>query len=97
MQALGLRQRDLWLLTSLETGLMGLVSGILAIPTGAILALVLIYVINLRSFGWTIEMVLDPIIFLGAVITAVAAALIAGIYPAIRLIRQPIAENLNEE
>lgn len=97
MQALGLRQRDLWLLTSLETGLMGLVSGILAIPTGAILALVLIYVINLRSFGWTIEMVLDPIIFLGAVITAVAAALIAGIYPAIRLIRQPIAENLSEE
>ena len=97
MQALGLRERELWLLTSLETGLMGTVSGILAMPTGAILAVVLIYVINLRSFGWTIEMRLDPILFLGALVTAIVAALIAGIYPAIRLINQPVAENLSAE
>lgn len=97
MQALGLRARGLWLLTSLETGLMGFVSGILAIPTGVILAVVLIFVINLRSFGWTIEMTLDPWIFLGAVLTAITAALIAGVYPALRLIHQPIAENLSAE
>lgn len=97
MQALGLRERELWLLTSLETGLMGTVSGILAMPTGAILAVVLIYVINLRSFGWTIEMRLDPILFLGSLVTAIVAALIAGIYPAIRLINQPVAENLSAE
>jgi len=66
-------------------------------PTGAILAVVLIYVINLRSFGWTIEMRLNPILFLGALVTAIAAALIAGIYPAIRLINQPVAENLSAE
>ncbi len=97
MQALGLRERGLWLLTSLETGLMGFVSGILAIPTGVILAVVLIFVINLRSFGWTIEMSLNPWIFVGAVLTAIAAALIAGVYPALRLIHQPIAENLSAE
>ena len=97
MQALGLRARGLWLLTSLETGLMGLISGILAIPTGLILAVVLIFVINLRSFGWTIEMSLDPWILIGAVVTAVAAALLAGVYPAVRLIHQPIAENLSAE
>ncbi len=97
MQALGLRERGLWLLTSLETGLMGLVSGLLAIPTGIILAVVLIYVINLRSFGWTIEMELDAYIFFGAVVTAVFAALLAGVYPAIRLIRLPVAANLTLE
>ncbi|TFH31697.1 MAG: FtsX-like permease family protein, partial [Anaerolineales bacterium] len=82
MQALGLSQRGLWLLTSLETGMIGLVSGLLAMPTGAILAVVLIYVINLRSFGWTISMALDPWVFLSSVLTAVAAALLAGVYPA---------------
>jgi putative ABC transport system permease protein len=97
MQALGLREGGLWLLTSLETGIMGIIAGILAMPTGAILAVVLIYVINLRSFGWTIEMTLEPRIFLGTVVTAVAAALLAGIYPALRLIRQPIAESLSAE
>ena len=97
MQALGLRERGLWLLTSLETGMMGLVSGLMAIPTGAILAVVLVYVINLRSFGWTIELSFEPWIFLGAVITAVMAALLAGIYPTLRLIHQGIAENLSVE
>jgi putative ABC transport system permease protein len=97
MQALGLREGGLWLLTSLETGIMGIVAGILSMPTGAILAVVLIYVINLRSFGWTIEMTLEPQIFLGAVVTAVVAALLAGIYPAMRLIRQPVAESLSAE
>jgi putative ABC transport system permease protein len=97
MQALGLREGGLWLLTSLETGIMGIVAGILAMPTGAILAVVLIYVINLRSFGWTIEMTLEPQIFLGAVVTAVVAALLAGIYPAMRLIRQPVAVSLSAE
>jgi hypothetical protein len=39
----------------------------------------------------------DPVIFLGAIVTAILAALLAGIYPAIRLIRQPITENLSAE
>lgn len=50
----GLTGRQLWQLVSLETGLMGVVAGLLAMPTGLVLALILIYIINRRSFGWTL-------------------------------------------
>ena len=97
MQALGLTRAGLWRLTFLETGLMGTAAGIFAMPTGLVLALVLIYVINLRSFGWTIHFQADPGIFLGALVTAVLAALLAGVYPGWQLQRMPVAENLTQE
>jgi putative ABC transport system permease protein len=97
MQALGLTARDLWKLIFMETGLMGATAGVLSFPTGVILAVVLIYVINLRSFGWTIEMSLNLWIFAGALATAVSAALLAGVYPGWRLVRLPVAENLRGE
>lgn len=97
MQALGLTGTGLWKLIFMETGLMGATAGVLSFPTGIILAVVLIYFINLRSFGWTIKMSLDPTIFIGALGTAVLAALLAGIYPGWRLINLPVAENLSRE
>jgi putative ABC transport system permease protein len=97
MQALGLTGLDLWKLIFMETGLMGATAGLLSFPTGLILAVVLIYVINLRSFGWTIEMSMNAYIFFGALATAVAAALIAGIYPGWRLVHMPVADNLRGE
>jgi putative ABC transport system permease protein len=97
MQALGLTGRDLWKLIFMETGLMGATAGLLSFPTGVILAIVLIYVINLRSFGWTIQLSISTFIFLGAFATAIAAALIAGIYPGWRLVRLPVADNLRGE
>jgi len=97
MQAIGLSRGRLWSLTLLETGLMGSAAGLLAMPTGVVLAVVLIYVINLRSFGWTIQFIATPGIFLGALATAVAAALLAGIYPGWRLQHMQIAANLTPE
>ena len=52
LRATGMTLRQMWQLSFLETGLMGLVAGLIAIPTGYVLAWVLIYVINVRSFGW---------------------------------------------
>jgi putative ABC transport system permease protein len=97
LQALGLTGRGLWGLTLLETGLMGASAGLLSLPTGMILALVLIYVINLRSFGWTIQFVPDPWIFLQALIVAVIAATLAGIYPLRRLRQMQVADALRQE
>jgi putative ABC transport system permease protein len=81
----------------LETGLMGTIAGLLSWPTGTLLAIVLIYVINLRSFGWTIRMVAAPEVFLQALLVGVAAALLAGLYPARRLTRLPVVESLRRE
>jgi putative ABC transport system permease protein len=76
---------------------MGATAGLLSLPTGYVLALVLVYVINLRSFGWTIQMDLDPWVFLQALAVSLAAALLAAVYPMRRLLRLPIAAALRQE
>lgn len=97
LKALGLTQRGLWTLTTLESGLMGAVAGLLSLPTGLILALVLIYVINLRSFGWTIQLTPNPWLFLQAFIISIAAATLAGVYPMLRLERDELVAALRAE
>ena len=97
LRAIGMTLRQLWGLTFLETGLMGGLAGLLAIPTGFALAWILIYVINVRSFGWTLQMNLEPAYFVQAFAVALIAALLAGIYPALRLGRMVVATALRQE
>ncbi|PZD70252.1 Macrolide export ATP-binding/permease protein MacB [Acaryochloris thomasi RCC1774] len=97
LRATGMTPRQLWGLTLLETGLMGNVAGLLAMPLGYVLAWILIYVINVRSFGWTLQMQLNPSYFWQAWAVAVVAALLAGIYPAWRLGRVTVAAAIREE
>ncbi len=97
MQAVGLTQGQLWRLTLLETGFMGATAGLLSLPVGFVLSLVLVYVINLRSFGWTIQLSLDPWVFGQAMIMSIIAALLAAVYPVIRLQKMPIAAGLRGE
>jgi len=97
LRALGLTGGQLWRLTMLETGLMGLSAGLLAMPTGYVVTLILIYVINLRSFGWTIQLFLEPRVFVQSLGLAVLAALLAGIYPALRLSQMVTSEAVRYE
>ena len=76
---------------------MGATAGLLSLPVGFVLALVLIYVINLRSFGWTIQLTLDPWVFVQAMAVSVTAALVAAVYPLWRLQQIPVAEGLRQE
>ena len=85
LRAIGLTTRQLWSMIMIETGTLGLTAGILAMPTGYFLALILIYIINRRSFGWTLQLQLAPYPFIQAFFLAVLAALLAGIYPAWRM------------
>jgi putative ABC transport system permease protein len=97
LRATGMTRRQLGGLSLLQTGLMGGVAGLLSWPAGLTLALILIYVINRRSFGWTIQTHLSPDVFLRALALAVVAALLAGLYPTWRLSKMPIASSLREE
>jgi putative ABC transport system permease protein len=85
MRAVGMTPRQLWEYTLIQTGLMGMTAGAMALPIGFALALVLIYVINVRSFGWTMQLFLSPGEFAQAFLVAVIASLAAGVYPAWRL------------
>jgi putative ABC transport system permease protein len=97
LRANGLTPGQLWGTVISQTGLMGLTAGLLSIPVGVALAAVLVFVINKRSFGWTLLFRLDGTLFAQALLVAVVAALLAGLYPAWRMSRTPPAFALREE
>lgn len=97
LRAVGLTGQQLWRLVSLETGLMGAVAGVLAMPTGFVLALILVYIINRRSFGWTLQLQVEPAPFVQALVVAVVAALLAGLYPAYRMTRLAASDAMRFE
>jgi len=94
MRAVGLTVRQLRGLVILQTGLMGTVAGLLAMPTGYVLALILVNIINRRAFGWTLQMQLAPEPFVQAMLVAVLAAVLAGLYPAVKMGRMVTAAAL---
>ena len=97
LRACGLTPGQLWLLVTQQTGLMGLTAGLLSLPVGIVMAAIMIFIINRRSFGWSLEMEISPVSLLEAMLVAVLAALLAGLYPAWRMARTPPAESLREE
>ena len=92
LKAIGMSGRQLWTLTLLETGLIGAMAGILALPTGYIVAQILLRLINRLSFGWTLQMHLRAEPFVQALIIAIGAAMLAGLYPAFRATRRGAAD-----
>jgi putative ABC transport system permease protein len=97
LRAIGFLPRQVQTLIISETGLLGLVAGVLAIPVGCIITALLIFVINRRSFGWTMEMQFSSAIILQGMILGLLAALLAGIYPAWRMSRTQPAIALRSE
>lgn len=97
LRASGLTPQQVWRYVTMQTGLMGLAAGVLSIPLGTVLAYILIYVINRRSFGWTLQIVLSPDVFIQAVLVALIGAILAGLYPSYRMARSNPALALREE
>jgi putative ABC transport system permease protein len=97
LRAIGLARGQVWRLVLSQTGLLGLLAGLFAVPLGLALALILILVINRRSFGWSLDVFVDPYLLAQAVALAVLAALLAGLYPALRMAAISPARALREE
>ena len=97
LRALGMTPGQVGSMVTVQTGMIGLLSGLAAIPLGLVMAWVLIKVINRRAFGWQIDMAVAPGILLSAVAFAVGVSLLAGIYPAWRAGRNRPAIVMREE
>ena len=97
LRAQGLTPRQLARQVVTQTGLMGVVAGVLSLPLGVALSVLLIDVINRRAFGWTLRLELDPGSMTASFVLALLAALLAGAYPAWRLARISPALALREE
>ena len=97
LRALGMTPLQVGGMITVQTGVIGLLSGLAAIPLGVVMAYVLIEVINRRAFGWQIDMSVAPGILVSAVTFAVIAAVLAGLYPAYRAARNRPAVAMREE
>lgn len=97
MRANGMTPKQLYGFTFIQTGLMGIVAGLLAIPIGIVLAMVLVYVINVRSFGWTMQFGIIYSEIGQAFLVAIGAALLGGLYPAYKLAKMNVSEAIRSE
>ncbi|MBI4840749.1 MAG: hypothetical protein HY803_06685, partial [candidate division NC10 bacterium] len=64
---------------------------------GLLLSLILIYVINKQSFGWTIQFTFPARLIVEYGALTLVASLAAGYFPAWRASRLPIAEAVRYE
>ena len=96
LRSLGLSGSSLLRLQWLQASLLGLMAGLLALPIGIGLAVLLIDVINRRSFGWSMQLQLPWDQLLTAIGVAVVSAMLAGTLPARTQRRKTLAQQLRE-
>lgn len=97
LRATGMTRGQLRALILIQTSAMGIAAGLLAVPLGLAMGDLLISVINLRSFGWTMPMQVQPQTLVSGILLAWLAAVIAGLYPAYRAAKALPARALREE
>ncbi|MCH9670675.1 MAG: FtsX-like permease family protein [Gammaproteobacteria bacterium] len=88
LRALGLTRQGLFSMVQIHAGGVGLIAACIALPLGVVLAVVLINVVNHRSFGWTMEISIALRPFIETLALALLSALVAGVYPALRIARK---------
>ena len=97
LRALGLTRGQIAGLISGESLLMGLLAACVAIPTGLLMAWVLIESVQRRAFGWTMPFSVDGTLLLQTLLVGLLAAGLAAIYPAWRSARRDPAPQLRED
>jgi putative ABC transport system permease protein len=97
LRALGLTRGQIAGLISGESLLMGLLAACVAIPTGVLMAWVLVESVQRRAFGWTMPFSVDGVLLLQTLLVGLLAAGLAAIYPAWRSAHRDPAPQLRED
>ncbi len=94
---LGAAQSQVRRIILFEAGLLGLLANAIGLMLGTLLSLILIFVINKQSFGWTIQFHWPVGVLLAALTGVYAATILAGLYPAQTAVRMNPIEVIHEE
>jgi putative ABC transport system permease protein len=81
----------------IEAGMIGFFSHLLGLLCGFLLSILLIYVINKQSFGWTIQFSIPLRSLIESWVIVMATSFIAGFIPARRAARMDVVESLRME
>ena len=85
--ALGMTRSALSRLEVVRAVCLATLTAVLALPVGLMLAWVLLAVVNVEAFGWRLPMYVFPLDYLRLGLLTLVAALLAALWPAIRLAR----------
>ncbi len=97
VRALGGSRRQLLLTVVAEAGLLGVAAAAAGTAVGVAVGVILVKVVNLQSFGWSLELVLPWASMAAMAGWVVATCLVAGLPPALVAARMQPAAALREE
>jgi putative ABC transport system permease protein len=97
LRALGLSRRQVLATVLAEAGLLGIAANLLGAAVGLALSMILIYVINFQSFGWSIQFHFPTREMVQVTALALATALAAGALPASVAAALPPVDALRHE
>jgi putative ABC transport system permease protein len=90
--AIGITRRQLAAIELLKTMSVALITALLALPLGLLVAWCLIAVVNVKAFGWRLPFHVFPLQLTELLGVAIAASLVAALIPVLKLARmQPAA------
>jgi putative ABC transport system permease protein len=84
LRLIGAARRQVQRVVVIEAALIGAVSQAIGLVVGLALSMLLVYVINVQSFGWTIQFRVPIVFLLQVSVLVIVATAIAGLYPARR-------------
>lgn len=97
MAYLGLTSRELGTMNLYQALIMGFAAFLISVLCGLVLTYIITYAINYRSFGWSIDMSLNPMVFLKTLALTMAACFASSLYPTLKLTRGTIVGSLRED
>jgi putative ABC transport system permease protein len=90
--AIGITRRRLAVIELLKTMSVALITALLALPLGLLVAWCLIAIVNVKAFGWRLPFHIFPLHLIELLAVAMLAALLAALLPVLKLARmQPAA------
>ncbi|MHB8272835.1 FtsX-like permease family protein [Bradyrhizobium sp.] len=90
--AIGVTRRRLAVIELLKTMSVALITALLALPLGLLVAWCLIAIVNVKAFGWRLPFHIFPLHLIELLAVAILAALLAALLPVVKLARmQPAA------
>jgi len=88
LRAIGAGRGQVRAMIVAEAAMLGAIGQVAGAGLGVLLALVLVYVVNFQSFGWTIHLAIPWTSLLQMAALVIATTLLAGLYPAQRAMKQ---------
>jgi putative ABC transport system permease protein len=97
LRAVGATRRRVRRIVLIEGGIMGVIGGCCGLVAGLLLSRILIFVINLQAFGWTLQVTVPVVFVLVTFVLLVVATILASYRPAQRAAQVHLTEAVQYE